>query len=236
MKLPIRYAILASGGGTTAAAIMDACMPGGPLHGLVEVVCLVASRYGIGAIDKADRRDVPTFALSDPIRHNQLLLGMELDEIFCLCQIDWYGQHGWLCHTPSEIIKCWPGINQHPVPTVFGGKGMYGLATHAAVLRFIELTGRQIETEAVAQFVAPTYDRGKLIFTWPVEVREDDTPESLQARVLPIEHLVQVAALARLIAYDGKPPTAMSHFTPQPDEEVVLAESVAWARERYPRG
>lgn len=237
MKLPIRYALLASGGGTTACAIIDACEEGGPLHGFIEPVCLIASKPGIGAIEKAQARGVAAYALQHKTLRDPNQMARIFDMIWKQVHFDWFGQHGWLPLTPPSIINRWPGINQHPAPVpFFGGRGMYSRAPHAAVINFARLVGRTIQTEATAQMIAPEFDQGDRIFAWPVEVSPDDTVEELQQRVLPLEHGVQIGALLQMVNYDGHPPTVPSHFELHPDERELLEKAKHLARQTYPRG
>jgi len=87
-------------------------------------------------------------------------------------------------------------INVHPALLPgFGGRGMYGRAVHDAVLR----SGATL-SGATVHYVDETYDRGPVIAQWPVPVRPADTPETLGARVLAVEHRLLptvVLALAR---------------------------------------
>lgn len=206
-KLPIRYAILASGSGTTAEAIVRACKSGGLLHGLIEPVCFIASKPDIKAIDKvrvASRGTSHIHIVNPKSYDDSEQFGQALIEVFQQEQIDLFGQHGWLPLTPTCVLEQYRGINQHPGPLpYFGGKGMYGRRVHAAVLHFRRLVNHRIWTEATAQFVHPEFDKGQVLIRQPVPVFDDDTVASLQERVLPVEHLVQIFALMKYVVCSG---------------------------------
>lgn len=94
-------------------------------------------------------------------------------------------------------------VNQHPGPLDpghpdFGGPGMYGRRVHAARLYYVRETEEDRErhwTEATAQRVAPQYDEGAVVRRTVVPIQLDDDPISLQQRVLPVEHRVQIETL-----------------------------------------
>ncbi len=242
ITLPLNYIIGASGGGTSADAIMKACMPGGSLHGLIRVPALIASRDGIGAIDKAIAQRVKVYVLDRATRQSPGLLTRKMHRIFEVEEGDIFGQHGWLVKTPEEFLEEYLALNQHPAPVpLFGGEGFYSLTPHAAVAKFQRLVGRPIFTEATLQLVHPEYDLGAPMFTWPIEIRRRITARRLQARVLPFEHLAMVSGLLRVVnwmaLHNGElPPPVKSHFILNPGEEEALEEARAWALKHYPRG
>ena len=99
---------------------------------------------------------------------------------------------------PAAVARLrWRVINIHPaLLPAFGGPGMYGRRVHQAVLASgVTLSG------ATVHYVDEEYDRGPIIAQWPVPVRPDDTPDTLAARVLEVEHRLLppvVMELARL--------------------------------------
>lgn len=186
---PRTVAVLASGSGTNFQALLDR------FHGRdgspVRIGLLVASRAGIGALDRARATDVPAVVTGEGRANG-------LSEILRDREPDLVVLAGWLKLVPSEVVRTFWGrmINIHPalLPS-FGGEGMYGRRVHEAVLeRGVRVTG------VTVHFVDERYDRGPIIAQWPVPVREGDDPETLAARVLEVEHRVLpavVEALAR---------------------------------------
>ena len=152
--------------------------------------------------------------------------------------MDHVGQYGWLPMTPENVIAAFPRAltNQHPAPPEFGGKGMHGKAPHCARLRFFHEVGRDPWTEAICQWVAPgAYDTGAVVYRLTVPLFADDDTNTLQARVLPVEHVVQIQALELFAA--GR----ACVLPPRPslvraDEQGLLERSKQYARKFYPNG
>jgi phosphoribosylglycinamide formyltransferase-1 len=110
--------------------------------------------------------------------------------------IDLIALAGYLRLIPPAVIKRYPQriVNIHPalLPD-FGGRGMYGLNVHKAVL-----AAGETESGATVHFVDEHYDEGDIIAQARVPVLPDDTPETLAARVLTVEHELLPNALERL--------------------------------------
>jgi phosphoribosylglycinamide formyltransferase-1 len=176
---PIRLAVCVSGGGTTLQNLVDRIVDG---RLLAEVVQVVASKPGIGAIARAEasgipvavevrgKRPLPEFsaAIFDPIRRRGADLVI-LGGFLSLVQIP-----------PDYVGRV---INIHPslIPA-FSGKGFHGHAVHqAAIDAGVKLTG------CTVHFADDTYDTGPIIFQSPVPVLNDDTAETLAARVFEAE-------------------------------------------------
>lgn len=180
-----RVAVLASGGGSNLQAVLDHLATIGEARAS-EVVLVVAGREEAGAIARAKRAGVP-IAVSAPDGLAALLVGHAIDIVVLA---------GYLAFVPDDVTRTWAGriINIHPalLPS-FGGHGLYGLRVHRAVLA----TGARV-SGATVHFVDAEYDRGPIIAQWPVPVAGDDTPESLAARVLRVEHLLLPRAVEAL--------------------------------------
>jgi len=212
-----RLAMLISGGGTTMAAILEACMPGGLLHGRIQPVLVASSNKEAGGLTKvknAGMEWLKNLFVCDPrsfsSREN---FGLALLELLDRFKPDIIGQYGWLPKTPSNVVEAYQGriINQHPGPLDpgrpdFGGQGMYGRRVHCARLLYVRLSaGRSPEqlaieqfTEAVSHLVTEEYDKGDVINCQRVPILPTDDVISLQERVLPVEHHVQIQTLGML--------------------------------------
>lgn len=191
--------VLASGSGSNFQALVDRfhAREGSP----VRVRLLVASRPGIGALQRAGRAGVET-----------AVLPREEDEAaFLLRRLDAAGTGlvvlaGWLRLVPASVVQAYWGrmVNVHPaLLPAFGGRGMYGTRVHRAVLEAgVRVTG------ATVHFVDERYDRGPIVAQWPVPVLEGDTPEDLAARVLEVEHRILPAAVEAIatggVALEGE--------------------------------
>jgi len=184
---PVPVAVLVSGGGTNLQALLDALRD----SGIARVACVVASAAGAGALERARRAGVPTVVLTDPEDPAELVTATGDARLVVLA--------GYVKRIPPAAVARlrWRVINIHPaLLPAFGGPGMYGRRVHAAVLA----SGATL-SGATVHYVDEEYDRGPIIAQWPVPVRPQDTPETLAARVLEVEHrlLPQVVLeLARL--------------------------------------
>lgn len=194
MSATIRLAVFASGGGSNFQSIVDA-VKAGTLP--IEVALCLSDRPGAGALARAERHGIPTAVLSpgdyvDPAAYTADLLAL-LDRH----GITFIALAGYLKHVPPEVVRAYRGrmLNIHPaLLPAFGGKGMYGLRVHRAVLAYgARWTG------ATVHLVDEEYDTGPVVLQEPVPVADDDTPETLAARVLAVEHRLYPEAL-RLFA------------------------------------
>lgn len=171
---PVRVAVLVSGGGTNLQALLDA------LHDspLARVARVISSRPGAGALDRARRAGVPTTLLRDPTDPDELLAALEGHDLAVLA--------GYLKLVPPAVVARFRRrmINIHPalLPD-FGGPGMYGKRVHEAVLA----SGAK-ESGATVHYVDAAFDRGDIIAQEKVRIDPGDTPDTLAARVLDVEH------------------------------------------------
>lgn len=177
-----RIAVFASGGGTDFQSVIDA----NEKERFCDIVYLIASKGEIGAIDRAERHGIKTavFAKKDyPDLEN---LYAELTYLLNINRVDYIVLAGWLKIIPESFIKAFEDriINIHPslIPS-FCGAGMYGLNVHKAVLEY----GAKV-SGCTVHFVNEIPDGGAIIAQIAVEVKESDTPESLQSRILEKEH------------------------------------------------
>jgi len=185
---PVPVAALVSGGGTNLQALLDAL---GRDSAVARITRVVSSRADSAALERARRADVPVTVLADPADAAELVRAVGDARLVVLA--------GYLKRVPPAAVARfrWRLINIHPaLLPAFGGDGMYGRRVHEAVLASgVALSG------ATVHYVDEEYDRGPILAQWPVPVRADDTPDSLAARVLEVEHRLlpaAVLALARL--------------------------------------
>jgi phosphoribosylglycinamide formyltransferase-1 len=175
-----RIAVLVSGGGTNLQAIIDA-IAAGEIHdaGIVRVISNNPNAYALTRAENAGIEAVCISPKSFPDReqfHKALLEA--IDE----AGTDLVVLAGCMVVLPAELISAYRGriINIHPalIPS-FCGKGFYGLHVHEEVLaRGVKVTG------ATVHFVDEGTDTGPIILQKAVEVHDDDTPETLQRRVM----------------------------------------------------
>jgi phosphoribosylglycinamide formyltransferase 1 len=181
MAAPLRVAVLASGEGTT---LDDVATELEREPGLVRIVLVVTDRDGIGAIARASRHGIPVAVV--PSRgpdssgwSSRLTARLESAgaEVVVLA--------GYLSILPPEWVERWRGraLNLHPsLLPQYGGKGMHGRRVHEAVL-----AAGESETGATVHLVTGTVDGGPPIRQERLAIRPDDSPETLRARLHPVE-------------------------------------------------
>ncbi|MFL5385872.1 MAG: phosphoribosylglycinamide formyltransferase [Longimicrobiaceae bacterium] len=204
MREPKRVAVLASGGGTNLQALIDHFNPAPAPAARVELV--VASRAGAGALARAERSGIASVVLDAREIGADALAARMLAELEAH-RIDLVVLAGWLQLVPAEVVARYHGrmLNVHPaLLPAFGGKGMYGMRVHQAVIESgVRVTG------ATVHRVSDRYDEGRIVAQWPVPVLDGDTPERLAARVLAVEHRILPLAVEALARGDETPPAVL---------------------------
>lgn len=176
----VKTAILVSGGGSNLQAIIDAKISGEIKN--CELSAVIASKPDIYAIKRAQDADIPVFVIERSIfPHAESYTKSVLDKLQDL-EIELVVHAGFNYILSSEFTDVYKNraINIHPslIPS-FCGPGFYGLRTHEAVIAHgVKLSG------ATAHFVTDVCDGGPIILQKAVSVLDDDTPQTLQRRVM----------------------------------------------------
>ncbi|MCG6989547.1 MAG: phosphoribosylglycinamide formyltransferase [Gemmatimonadetes bacterium] len=226
MPEPLNAAVFASGGGTDLQALLDhqaaqtrhderSASRARPCW---RIVLVVSDRADAGALERARGAGVATRVI--PTK------GRSPDDVAAdtLAALEEHGVGviflaGYLKLVPSRVVSAYRRriLNIHPalLPS-FGGKGMYGMNVHRAVIE----SGMRLSGPTV-HFVDEDYDRGTIVAQWPVPVLPGDTPEALAARVLEVEHLLYPRAADHVCRalLEGREPGPMT----LPGEAFVLA-------------
>ena len=177
---PLRVAVLLSGSGTSLENLFEQieqrALP-------ARVVCVIASKDAAGGLARAEKRGVPAIAIPRKRHAESRAFNDALHAELAKHDVQLVACLGFLSiFEPRERYRG-KAINVHPalIPA-FSGKGMYGHHVHEAVLaRGVRVTG------ATVHFVDDEYDHGPILLQRAVEVRDDDTPETLAARVQAVE-------------------------------------------------
>lgn len=176
-------------------AIIRACQLG--IIPQSEVVLVVGTRPDAPALARAEALGVPTMIVNPRDFPDDSAYGDTLLWVLERVQPDLICLAGYMRLLPERVVKAYPNriMNIHPaLLPQFGGKGMYGLRVHEAVLQ----SGAK-ETGCTVHFVDEHYDTGPIILQRTIPVLEGDTPETLAERLLPVEHATYVEAI-RLFA------------------------------------
>jgi phosphoribosylglycinamide formyltransferase 1 len=188
----LNIAVFGSGRGSNFVAILNAIAEG-TLPG-VRIACVVSNNSAAGILDVARSRSLPALHLS--------ARQFPSEELFvdrCCALLEEYGTNlvllaGYMKLLPLRVLRRYRTLNIHPalLPR-FGGRGMYGIHVHEAVI-----AAGERESGATVHLVDEQYDHGRILLQKRVPVMPDDTPESLAARVLTIEHEIYPEALRRI--------------------------------------
>ncbi len=192
----VRIAVLVSGGGTNLQALLDSEKRGENPYG--KIVLVISGNKKAYALQRAKNAGVETMVIrrkdyQDTEGYDKAMLKAlkehGIEEIILA---------GFLNILSSEIINAYPQriINVHPslIPS-FCGKGYYGLKVHEAALRYgVKVTG------ATVHYVNEIPDGGQIIFQKAVEVKDGDTPEILQRRVMEQAEWILLPKAAAMVA------------------------------------
>lgn len=175
----LRVGVLVSGGGTNLQALMDTIEA---QQIQAQIVTVVSNRKKAFALQRAEKKGIPTAWISPKNYVTSQEFNSTLADHFKTHQVDLIVMAGYLVVVGKELIEAYPHriINVHPslIPA-FCGDGFYGIKVHEEVIkRGVQITG------ATVHFVDEGTDTGPIIKQKAVAVQEDDTPESLQQRVM----------------------------------------------------
>ncbi len=174
----IRLAILASGNGSNAASFFHhfSC------HDKIEVALVVSNKTDARVLERSRSAGIPSEVIPASMWKDQ----NAVLEIFDRYGIDAVVLAGYLLLIPAHLLNKFPGriFNVHPalLPD-FGGKGMYGMHVHKAVID----AGKRYSGITI-HLIDEVYDRGEILFQAKVEVDPDESPETLALKVLKLEH------------------------------------------------
>ncbi len=190
------------GRGSNMQAIIDACRNG---TANATVTLVLGVRDQAPAMVRAREQGIPTLVVrpaADGAAYAAQLLGaLKTHSVDLICLA------GYMRLLPEEVVRDYRGriMNVHPgLLPLFGGKGMFGEHVHRAVLQ----SGMKV-SGCTVHMVDEMYDHGPIVLQYTVRVDDDDTPETLAARVLPQEHAAYARAVAlfaagRLALSDGR--------------------------------
>lgn len=194
----LRLAVLVSGGGTNLQAIIDAIDNKTITNAEISVV--ISNNPGAYALERAKKRGIDAVCVSPKNYENRAAFNQALLETLQSYDPDLIVLAGCLVVIPEIMVRAFPNkiINIHPalIPA-FCGTGYYGLKVHEAVLK----KGAKV-TGATVHFVDEGTDTGPIILQKAVEVKEGDTPEILQLRVMEEAEWVIMPQAIDLIAND----------------------------------
>jgi phosphoribosylglycinamide formyltransferase 1 len=184
---------LVSHNGSNMQAIINACKSG-TLNAVPAVV--ISNNSDSGALARARQESIPCTCLNSKTHPFPESLDEAILESLLRHSVDIVILAGYMKKLGTKTLRRFSGavLNIHPaLLPKFGGKGMYGIHVHEAVLAAAEK-----ETGVSIHLVDEEYDRGPVIAQTRVPVMPEDTPETLAARVLVQEHVLFSAVLQKI--------------------------------------
>ena len=178
--LKSRIAVFVSGGGTNLQALIDAQKSGIIESG--EIALVIANNANAYAIQRAKDNSIPFEVILKKECGSQEAFEQKIKETLTAYKIDMIVLAGFMSILSANFTSAYPKriLNVHPslIPS-FCGKGFYGLKVHEAALSYgVKVTG------ATVHYVNEIPDGGEIILQKAVSIRDNDTPESLQKRVM----------------------------------------------------
>ena len=175
-----RIAVLVSGGGTNLQALIDAQHRGEILNG--EIVAVIASNSDAYALERANQSNIFSCVIAREDYSTNQAVTIALVEKLRALEIDLVVLAGFMIILTKEMVTAFPNaiLNVHPalIPS-FSGTGCYGLHVHEKALEYgVKLSG------ATVHFVSEACDGGPIVLQQSVVVNPDDTPQSLQQRIM----------------------------------------------------
>ena len=193
----VRTAVLVSGGGTNLQALIDAKHGGRLPH--VEFAAVISSRPDAYALERGKKAGIPVF-VTERRGQSQEAFEQAILSVLENGRIDLIVLAGFMSILSEDFVRRYPRriLNVHPaLLPAFGGKGYYGLRVHeAALARGVKVTG------ATVHFVNEIPDGGEIILQKAVSVEPDDTPATLQRRVMEQAEWIILPQAVELTARD----------------------------------
>ena len=192
----VKIAVLVSGGGTNLQALIDRQRDG--RLGCGQISLVLSSRAGVYALERAKQAGIETVVVSKKECGSAEAYDHRIVEELRSRGIELVVLAGFLSILGKEVIDAYPSriINVHPslIPS-FCGNGFYGLKVHEAALEYgVKVTG------ATVHFVNEVTDGGKILLQRAVEVKEEDTPEILQKRVMEQAEWILLPQAAEMVS------------------------------------
>ncbi len=189
--------VFASGGGSNFKALHKATLK---KEVPARITALISDNPDAGALKYARDNEIPGVVISPGDYDNPMVYTDTLRKILEKESPRLIVLAGYLKKIPDEIVELYKRriINIHPaLLPKYGGKGWYGMRVHRAVIE-----NRDKESGCTVHYVTRDYDEGPIIAQSRVPVRQDDTAESLAARVLKQEHLLYPKVVRFLLSHN----------------------------------
>ncbi|WP_418184702.1 phosphoribosylglycinamide formyltransferase [Aliarcobacter vitoriensis] len=190
-----KIGILASYNGSGFETIQKA-IEDGILDAKVEVI--ITNNSDAGVLEKAKKYGIKSFVINSKLFPNEnldLKISQTLKEFAC----DYIFLSGYMKKIEGNLLKTFPNkiINTHPaiLPSIYGGKGMYGHFVHEAVVK-----NGEKKSGVTIHYVNENYDEGEKILIKELELSENETAETLETKIKDLEKIAIVEAFKKVLA------------------------------------
>ena len=191
---PLHIAVFASGNGTNAENIFRHFAE----HPQITVSCLLCNKAGAGVLARADRHHIPSMVFD----REAWRAPSGIINYLQTTQVDLIVLAGFLWLVPPALLEAFPErvINIHPaLLPKYGGKGMYGMRVHEAVV-----AAQEHETGITIHYVNEQYDEGAVIMQQKVSLTPADSPELVAQKVHELEYAFFPQVIEETVLRKGK--------------------------------
>lgn len=189
----LKIGILASGGGSNLQSIIDRSLDGSLS---ADVVVVISNNSKSGALERARRHGIDVLHISGVTEGSEEAVDKRITDEMISRGVDIVACAGYMKKLGPNLLKSYEGkiLNIHPaLLPKFGGKSMYGMRVHEAVI-----AAGEKESGATVHIVDGIYDHGKILAQVREPVKPNDTPETLQKRILVKEHILFPNAIQQI--------------------------------------
>ena len=189
----LRLGVLASGGGSNLQSIIDRSLDGSLQ---ADVVVVISNNSEAGALKRAVNHGIEALHISGVTEGSAEAADRKITEEMKSRNVDLVVLAGYMKKIGDTLLGAYKNrmVNIHPaLLPKFGGDGMYGMNVHKAVI-----TAGEKESGPTVHIVDSQYDHGRILAQIKIPVLPDDTPETLQKRVLEKEHIIYPGIIQKL--------------------------------------
>ena len=189
-----RIGILSSYNGSGFETIQKACEA---KEINAQVVLVISNNTNAKVLQKAENKDIPNFIINDKKFPNENI-DEKITKLMEEFQIDYIFLSGYMKKIEKNLVTTFENkiINSHPaLLPKFGGKGMYGINVHKAIIE-----AKEEESGCTIHFVNENYDEGEFILQNKIKLDKNETVESLENRIKSLESVTIVEAFKKLLA------------------------------------
>ena len=163
-----------------------------------KVVVVITNNTNAGVLEKAESYNIPYFIVNDK-RYPRQNIDDKIVRLLVEFGCDYIFLSGYMKKIESNLLNSFPNkiINTHPaiLPSIYGGKGMYGRFVHEAVIK-----NKEKKSGVTIHYVNEVYDEGEKILVKQIELENNETVESLENKIKDLESIAIIEAFEKLLA------------------------------------